>query len=74
MLSLSLSSIQLSGSNIFYELIYFNFEILRFYSKDSVFFHGGPGNGKQPVVGQEVCKLPNIMYLYYTAIFILKLV
>ncbi|CAB4042006.1 ras GTPase-activating -binding 2-like isoform X1 [Paramuricea clavata] len=30
-------------------------QVHRFYSKDSVFFHGGPGNshGKQPVVGQE---------------------
>ena len=32
------------------------FLFFRFYSKNSVFFHGGPGNphGKQPVVGQEV--------------------
>ena len=44
---------------LFHEPIYFNFEIFRFYSKDSVFFHGGPSNshGKQPVVGQEVCML-----------------
>jgi hypothetical protein len=37
-------------------ILIFQFQILRFYSKDSVFFHGGPSNthSQQPVVGQEV--------------------